>query len=375
MPPLVSALIDTYNQGRYVEQALVSVLEQGLSPSELEIVVVDDGSTDNTPSIVEKFVPRIRYLRKKNGGQASAFNAAIPETHAPIVAFLDADDWWAPGKLRAVLDAFEQNPGIAAVGHGFFEVRGDEATDELVVPRQTCRIDLATEDAARLSDVGGYFLGTSRLAVRRAVLERILPIPEELVFHADAPILVLALALGGAILLDHPLCYYRLHSDNLSQFKTDDPAKLRRKYEIVACYLEMIPRRLTEAGVSQKIIDVLLEGARADTERHELRTVGGSRLRTFRAQMKSFHSEYKNPTLGYVLFKRLVAAAALVLPARRFYQLHDWYGRRNLKRLRGMIGSAELAHPQAFIQRRKITPGQPGGASEVACIRRGAGSD
>ncbi|HVA17640.1 MAG TPA: glycosyltransferase family 2 protein, partial [Candidatus Dormibacteraeota bacterium] len=108
MPPLVSALIDTYNQERFIEQALVSVLEQGLSPSELEIVVVDDGSTDNTASLVAKFAPRVRYIRKKNGGQASAFNAAIPETNAPIVSFLDADDWWAPGKLRAVLDAFQQ---------------------------------------------------------------------------------------------------------------------------------------------------------------------------------------------------------------------------------------------------------------------------
>jgi len=373
--PIVSALIDTYNQGRYVEQALVSVMEQGLSPSELEIVVVDDGSTDNTPAIIQKFLPRVRYIRKKNGGQASAFNAAIPETHAPMVAFLDADDWWAPGKLRAVLDTFERNPGIAAVGHGLFEVRGDEAPDEFVVPRQTCRIDLATEDAARLSDVGGYFLGTSRLAVRRAVLDRILPIPEELLFCGDAPIMVLALALGGAILLDQPLCYYRLHPDNLWEFKTNDPAKLRRKYEILACYLQMIPRRLAEAGVSQEVIDVFLQREREDMERYQLRTVGGSRLRTFRTEMQSFRSAYKNPTLGYVLFKRLVAAAALVLPARRFYQLHDWYGRRNLKRLRGMIGNAELAHPQAFVQRRKITPGPPSNAPEVVCVHRGAQSD
>ena len=78
MKPLVTALVDTYNHERYIEQALVSVLEQGLSPSELEIVVVDDGSTDKTPSIIKKFLPRIKYLRKDNGGQASAFNRAFP---------------------------------------------------------------------------------------------------------------------------------------------------------------------------------------------------------------------------------------------------------------------------------------------------------
>ena len=69
--------------------------------------MVDDGSTDNTPSIVEKFLPRLRYIRKKNGGQASAFNVAIPELRGSIVAFLDGDDWWAKGKLSAVREVFE----------------------------------------------------------------------------------------------------------------------------------------------------------------------------------------------------------------------------------------------------------------------------
>src|SRR5580658_8287975 len=104
--PLVTALIDTFNQERYIERALLSVLDQDLSTSDFEIVVVDDGSTDRTSSIIQKFAPRVRYLRKNNGGQASAFNAAIPEAQGAIVAFLDGDDWWASGKLRAVLRAF-----------------------------------------------------------------------------------------------------------------------------------------------------------------------------------------------------------------------------------------------------------------------------
>src|SRR5258708_36648103 len=118
MKPLVTVLVDTFNHEKYIEQALVSVLEQGLSPEELEIVVVDDGSTDGTPSVIQKFLPRVKYLRKKNGGQASAFNAAFPEGHGQIVALLDGDDWFSEGKLAAGLRALEQNPRGAAAGHG-----------------------------------------------------------------------------------------------------------------------------------------------------------------------------------------------------------------------------------------------------------------
>ena len=116
--PILSVLIDTYNHEQHIEQAMVSTIEQDFPAADFEILVVDDGSTDRTPDIVHKFAPRVRLLRKKNGGQASAFNAAVPEARGELVAFLDGDDWWVPGKLAAVTTAFEQNPGIAGVGHG-----------------------------------------------------------------------------------------------------------------------------------------------------------------------------------------------------------------------------------------------------------------
>src|SRR6266851_3865984 len=95
----VSVLIDTCNHERFIEQAIVSVLEQDFPDSEREIIVVDDGSTDGTREIVKKFEARVRLLRKMNGGQASAFNAGIPECKGEIVAFLDGEDWWAMASL------------------------------------------------------------------------------------------------------------------------------------------------------------------------------------------------------------------------------------------------------------------------------------
>src|SRR2546423_10496114 len=99
MKPLITALVDTYNHEKYIEQALVSVLEQGWPPAELEIIVVDDGSTDRTPEIVRKFVPRVKHLRKKNGGQASAVYAGFAGERGEIVTSFDGGGWGAQGKL------------------------------------------------------------------------------------------------------------------------------------------------------------------------------------------------------------------------------------------------------------------------------------
>src|ERR1700723_3967347 len=91
--PLISVLIDTYNHERYIEQAIVSVLEQDFPSRDIEILVVDDGSSDKTASIVQKFGPRVRHLRKENGGQASAFNAGILKLHGATAAFLVGYFW------------------------------------------------------------------------------------------------------------------------------------------------------------------------------------------------------------------------------------------------------------------------------------------
>src|SRR5580692_11465914 len=108
----VSVLIDTYNHERFIEKAVVSVLEQDFPAAEREIIVVDDGSTDGTPEIIRKFEPHVRVLRKVNGGQASAFNAGIPECKGEIIAFLDGDDWWAPNKLTSVVQAMATSSSV-----------------------------------------------------------------------------------------------------------------------------------------------------------------------------------------------------------------------------------------------------------------------
>ena len=337
MKPSVTVLVDTYNHERHIEQAIVSVLEQDFPAAEMEIVVVDDGSTDRTPEIVGKFAPRVRVLTKKNGGQASAFNAGIPESHGEFVALLDGDDWWAKGKLTAVLDSFERNPEDAAVGHGYHEVQ--EATNEVRVcaPAETKFLNLATPEAAREARLNWGFLVPSALTVRRKVLEQVIPIPEVLVFSADGPIQMAAMAAGFRV-LQEPLFYYRHHADNLYAVDESNMAKVCRKYQLVETSMELLEAQLIRLDVPSESIDVLLSPLWNDVIRFNLSRFGGSRLKAFRTEMRSFRSDFKNPSLGYLLFKYFVVGpATLLLPPRRFYQARDWYAQRNLGRYREQL--------------------------------------
>src|SRR5580692_11385010 len=98
LTPTISVLIDTFNYGQYVEEAIDSALQQDISANEREILVVDDGSTDDTAERVRRFGNAVTYFRKPNGGQASAFNFGLRYARGKYVAFLDADDYWLPGK-------------------------------------------------------------------------------------------------------------------------------------------------------------------------------------------------------------------------------------------------------------------------------------
>ena len=353
--PHISVLIDTYNHERYIEQAIVSVLEQDFPREEMEIVVVDDGSTRTARRRSSRnFCRGSATSEKKNGGQASAFNAAIPELRGSIVAFLDGDDWWAKQKLSVVAETFEANPGIAAVGHGFYEVRDSAPAREMFVPAKTCFLDLSSVEAARLADAGLTLLGTSRLSIRREVLNRIGPLPEELIFCADSPIVAFALALGGAMILDRPLCYYRQHSQNLFAPIAMDGAAERRKFEQLKFLFSYVPPRLAEFGVAPDVIAAFVESPRAEFERAKLYSGEGGRLEVLRTERRRFRTQYQNRSPGYRLFEFAVGACALILPPRNFYRLLHWYGRHNFARLRSAFGKAQPKVPAAFFQRRSV---------------------
>lgn len=349
--PAASVLIDTYNQAHFLEQAITSVIEQGLSPADLEIVVVDDGSTDGTASLVAKFAPCVRYLRKQNGGQISAYNFALPELHAPIVAFLDADDWWASGKLKAVLDVFGSQPATTAVGHGFIGIYEDTKKSFTSLPGRDYCLDLSSENAARLAHSGRRFLGTSKLAVRRSVMEKLGPLPDDLVFF-DSSVGLSAMAQGPVFILNHPLAFYRVHSGNFSEVEHPLPETLRRECRIIDAEMRFLPPVLARAGVPEPAIAALFQTRQLDRERMRIDLEGGWPWDTFRLERRRFRAAYERHSFSYSLFKWMALAPALFMPPKRFYQLRDWYSASALRKARGLLGEPT---PVAAIDVQKST--------------------
>jgi glycosyltransferase involved in cell wall biosynthesis len=343
--PSVSVLIDTYNHEKFIEQAIVSVLEQDVPPAEMEVIVVDDGSTDSTPSIIRKFRPRVRYLRKENGGQASAFNVGIPEAHGGIVAFLDGDDWWAKDKLRCMLDAFANNPEVGAVGHSFFEADVESGRTLPIRPLGEYRLRLSNPKEALLFTQLRCFLGTSRVGIRKAVLSQVLPIPEELMVEADEFMFTLAVAMGGALVLERPLTYYRLHDNNLFQFRAGNVTKVRRKRNVLRCLARELPPRLALLGVPRDVIDTIIKPVWVEGERLHLMLGEGKPLDTFRVERAAYSTAYRRTSLAYRAFKSLVLLSTLLMPPRQFYRVKNWYAAKGLRRMRRILGEPTPAAP------------------------------
>ena len=209
--PLFTVLIDTFNYGKYVEDAVRSVLAQDFPAEQYEVLVIDDGSTDDTAARMEKYAGRIRYEYKPNGGQASAFNYGVERARGEFVALLDADDVWLPGKLRCVHEEFLRHPEAGMVYHRLHEWNGG---DELSTRGHFVAASGRITDS-RLSLLYYPMMQASSLVFRRAAMQELLPVPEILRTQADAYLTALIIFISPVAAIDEYLAKYRLHGANL----------------------------------------------------------------------------------------------------------------------------------------------------------------
>ena len=108
--PLVSIIINNYNYGQFLQEAIDSALNQTYLNT--EVVVVDDGSTDNSQDMIKSYRDKIIPILKANGGQASAFNAGFAASRGDIICFLDSDDMFMPEKVAQIVDVFSSHQNL-----------------------------------------------------------------------------------------------------------------------------------------------------------------------------------------------------------------------------------------------------------------------
>ncbi len=206
--PQVSIVIPVYNGERYIIQAVESVLNQTYSAD--KIIVVDDGSKDNTRLVLEPYCDQICYVYQENQGVSVARNHGIELSKGEWIGFLDADDFFLPDKLRLQLEVFTENPELGIVQSGWRRVnqQGDTLMD-VELWKQVPQLDL--ENWLRWKPFGT--MGT--LLFKREGLEQVGGFEPGLT-HAEDVDLILRLSLAGyqSAWLRQPTVCYRQHDQN-----------------------------------------------------------------------------------------------------------------------------------------------------------------
>jgi hypothetical protein len=234
--PTVSALVAAYNYERYVGRAIESALAQDYPPELLEIVVIDDGSTDATASVVKDLARqhdgrRISLVRQANAGLTAAVNRAIAEARGEILAILDADDVWLPSKTRRNVELLRARPSVGLVFSDMAVVGADDQLlhQSLFAWAWSGWRPPRGEAFARL--LAENFVTASSIAVRASLATEFAPIPDEIPY----PDWWLATSVARVAELDYDdaaLALYRLHGANLTGGATGAGALRERRKDL-----------------------------------------------------------------------------------------------------------------------------------------------
>ncbi|NET33470.1 MAG: glycosyltransferase [Cyanothece sp. SIO1E1] len=231
---LVSIVINNYNYGSFLGQAIESALTQTY-PS-VEVIVVDDGSTDNSREVIAGYGEQIVPVLKENGGQASAFNAGFVASQGDLVCLLDADDFFLPEKVAAIVDIFKHHPDS---GWCFHPLKMVDAKGEILFEALSRNRSQAYDFRSHIQERGKLSFSapaTSGLCFRRSLLQQILPMPEgRYVSIGDHYLKFTALALSKGFFLDENLTCQRVHSKNAYTLKANNQ-RLKARILVLAAY-------------------------------------------------------------------------------------------------------------------------------------------
>lgn len=320
----VSVIVTNYNSGLFLAQGVESVLDQEVEA--LEILVVDDGSNDDSSARLQPYLGRVEWLGLFHGGQAAALNAVLARCRGDWVAFLESDDLWLPEKLKTVLDALAAHPGLAAVQHSMSQV------DAGLRPLPT-RLPPASRLQTMEDFLGGRCLltGLSALVVRREILQGLVPLPADLITCVDEYLQPRLLARGPIEHLAQPLGLRRVHGRNFYAGIRRDPQRLQAYLDLRAVLDGHLEAFLKEKGLMLEVGEARRRQAlNLEFELLRLRLQG-----SWTAALGVWGDILR--LIGwrpYVVFKAFVLAMALAWPAAYFRLSRIYEGQAWLARFR-----------------------------------------
>ncbi|CAN5720697.1 hypothetical protein BH10BAC3_BH10BAC3_33820 [soil metagenome] len=216
----VSVIIPTYNYSHYIQQAIDSVLSQDYPTELVEVIVVDDGSTDNTRKVlaeISKGAPTVQYHYQENAGKAAATQIGIALAGGEIIFNLDADDWFLPGKISKTVQIFRHDPTLAHVASPALIHWQDGSRAPEAEP-----ISFSVTGQNNGEAMLRYFMerkmlfgGGSTFAARAAVLKQI-EWQATIDMYTDEWLLINTLLQGGCYFFLEPLSVWRVHGSNYS---------------------------------------------------------------------------------------------------------------------------------------------------------------
>jgi glycosyltransferase involved in cell wall biosynthesis len=324
--PLISVIVNTYNYGRFVEEAIDSALGQDFPSEQMEILVVDDGSTDDTAERVKKYGERVRYLYKENGDQCSAIPFGVERAKGELVAFLDGDDVWLPHKLARVAQEFARSPRAVMLYHRYIYWNSrDNSTWE---PGYFAEVsgDVLADRRKLIAFTGAP---TSSLIFRRDAFEPLTRIPAGRAFSYDTFLLSAAVFLGPVACIPEVLTKNRIHGNNRFEAAQAGPgaATSQRRVARWGAMIEILGdwTRENAPESAQPQARLLLRRWRLVLEEHQFALKAPGRVEFFRYQIEAnrLTSAARGPKLRAINW--LNALASLVTGYRHFGALDAFW--------------------------------------------------
>jgi glycosyltransferase involved in cell wall biosynthesis len=215
---IVTVIIPTYNYGHYIKHAIDSVLECDFPQNEIEIIIIDDGSTDNTCEIINSnYNQRVKYIYQQNSGKAWATKVGIDNSSGKYIFNLDADDLFLPHKIKSVVAIFESDPAIVHVAHPalYWQINNPEKSPEAIPEILFGNKFDGKELLLFFYRNRILFGGGSTFAARRETLSRF-SIPRQVDMYIDEYLVMCTLNQGYSYFLEDPLSIWRIHGGNYS---------------------------------------------------------------------------------------------------------------------------------------------------------------